>query len=111
MKLTTVIPKDTKGIVDYIDNMEVVKIENKIYPLVYDFPNKYNLTLYSLPSNIYHSFYTKRENVDYNKLHNPDIIRKYWGLYVKGDVIEGSIKDNKFIPNENTRVIRLQKRN
>lgn len=96
MKLIPITPesKKIKGIVSFINDIEVVKVNNKIYPLVYTATGIHDL--YSLPSNDYHKPYTKTRQVDLDALHDKDVVLKSWSIYKKGNVVYGYIKDDKF---------------
>lgn len=83
----------TEGIVDFIDGIEVVKCDDKTYPISYDISGI--IKLYSLPNNNKHSPYTARK-VNTDTIAKPDIVLKYWSKYKHGDTVTGKIIDNKF---------------
>lgn len=92
MKLNVIKPK-THGKIDFINDIEVVKCNDKIYKLSYELKDVE--TLYSLPTNDKHTPYTKKKNISITDKMRP-IIRMYWSIFKQGDIVEGDIKNNIF---------------
>ena len=86
--------KDIVGIVDFIKGREVVKVKDDVYPIVYNL--KDITTLYSLPTNNKHSPYTKRKNINLQKVYDIYSILKYWTPYKIKQKVKGYIHNNKF---------------
>jgi hypothetical protein len=86
--------KQRVGVVDFIDGVQVVKLDGIYYPIVYKC--KGVISLYSLPNNNKHEPYTKKANVDIDTLHNKDSVLTNWSPFKKGKKVIGVIRDNKF---------------
>jgi 3-methyladenine DNA glycosylase Tag len=100
MKLNLIYNKSVKGIVDFIDDKEVVRHNNKIYPLVYN--AKGVKTLYSLPNNDRQEPYTMRTNVNIDTLVDKAIVLTYWSIFKKNDSIKGLVINETFVVDEET---------
>lgn len=88
-----IIKPKANGKIDFINDNEIVRCNNKYYLLSYQLKNIE--TLYSLPNNDKHIPYTKRENITITDKMKP-VIKKYWSPYKVGDIVEGDIIDNIF---------------
>ncbi len=93
MKLNVQTPKE-EGIVNFIDDEEVVKIGDTYYPIKYSLHDVE--TLYSLPNNDKHEPYIKRENVKLEAKVKHSV-SKYWTPFKRGTAIKGRIQDDVFV--------------
>lgn len=96
MKLTHVPPKYKKGKIDFINDREVVRLDdNTILSLEYE--SSGIKTLYSLPHNPRYKPYSPKHNINLDTIPDKNVVLQYWSIYKKNDVVEGIIKDDKFI--------------
>lgn len=95
MNLKPIAPKLQLGKVDFINDIQVVRADTLIYPLVYSANGTH--TLYSLPTNDAHKPYTKRKDVNLDELVDKTLVLKHWSIYKKNDKVYGIIKDNQFV--------------
>lgn len=81
------------GVIDFINDDEVVNINDKYYKIKY--PVKDIETLYSLPSNDKHAPYTKKDRIQITDKMKP-VIFDHWSVFKKGDKVEGKLIKNIF---------------
>lgn len=81
--------------VDFVNDKEMVKVEDKRYELKYELKN-YEKVLYSLPTNDKHNPYSKRTNISIDE-ERKDIVNQHWTPFKQGQTIIGKIVNDKFI--------------
>lgn len=84
---------NANGTIDFINDIEIVNVNGKNYEITYSFDEVEDL--YSLPNNDKHMPYTCKPKTLITDKMKP-VIRQYWSIYKKGDVVIGKIIDNIF---------------
>lgn len=94
MELKVYTSKLQKGVINFINDKEVVFVDGVYYPIKYLAKGVNNL--YSLPHNDKYVPYTKKKNVNLDAVHDLNKVLQHWSIYKKKDIVYGQVIDNIF---------------